>query len=234
MNKTLLVFLSLLVFTMSACSPVKLETSIPSPTNQVGTPSIPQSSSESTPVEIQKQYFNNAFSFGFQFPSNWFGPEEYVSDQTLRVELGSDVVFPYGERPENSSAVLNSYNIVVQFTKNNQNTAMDDTFQALLKLKDGESISSTRSLITRVKQIEVGSFMGFEYIFTLPESAQTDHVYSRNVILLNGQTNDLITVLGQPVNVEVLNGADWREIYQALDEANLSAFRMVVDSLTIN
>ena len=227
MKKILPVFLLILAISLNACSPLAVKSTA------TQAPVISQPT-EVNPTPTTKQYSNSQFGLEFQFPSNWFGPEEYVSDQTLRVEAGSDVVYPYGERPETPPTVLNSYNLVLQYTKNDQNTDWQETYQSLLKLKDGESISSTRSLITRVRQIAVGNFKGFEYIFTLPESAQTDHVYSRNVILLNGQTNDLITILGQPVNVEVLNGADWREIYQALDEANLSAFRMVVDSLTIN
>jgi len=182
---------------------------------------------------IQNPYTNGTFGLRFQYPFNWFGPEEYISGQTLRVEVGSDVVYPYGELPEKPSDVKNSYNVVLQYTKNNQNPYWKDTYQSLLTLKDGESLSGVRSLIIRVRQLDLGRFKGFEYIFTLPETAQTDHVYGREVMLFDEQTNDLLTITGQPNNVEVSNGTQWRELYRTIDEANLTFFHDIVESITI-
>jgi len=203
-----------------------------------GTPAASQIPSAVSPTAgdvstVQNSYTNDTFGLHFQYPSKWYGPEEYISGQTLRVEVGSDVVYPYGEPPEKPSDVKNSYQVVIQYTKNNQNPAWKDTYQSLTDLKDGESLAGTRSLITRVKQLELGRFKGFEYIFTLPESAQTEHVYGREVMLFDEQTNDLLTIMGQPNNVEVSNGADWRELYKAIDEANLGYFHDIVESITI-
>ena len=156
------------------------------------------------------------------------------ADQTLRVEIGSDQVYPYGERPEQPSDVKNSYNVVIQYTKNNQNTALNDTYQSLQNMQDGESLTGPRSLITRVRQLELGRFSGFEYIFTLPETAQTEPVYGRQVILVDKQTNDLLTIMGQPYNVEVADGAQWRDVYRSIDEANLSTFQEIVASITVD
>ena len=40
-------------------------------------------------------------------------------------------------------------------------------------------------------------------------------------MLFDEQTNDLLTLMGQPINVEVGNGTKWMGVYQAIDEANL-------------
>jgi hypothetical protein len=80
--------------------------------------------------------------------------------------------------------------------------------------------------------VDLGRFTGFEFISTLPEGAQTDHVYIREVLLYDKQTGDQLTVLGQPLNVEVAQGADWRAAYQGVDQANQDAFEGIVASLT--
>ena len=100
-------------------------------------------------------------------------------------------------------------------------------------MKDGESLSDTRNLTIRVRQLDIGRFKGFEYISTLSETAQTDHVYAREVILFDEQTNDLLTIMGQPNNVEVSNGTNWRVVYQSIDDANLSSFHKIVETITI-
>ena len=107
-----------------------------------------------------------------------------------------------------------------------------DTYQALSKMQDGESLSGARSLIIRVRQLELGKFKGFEYIATLSETAQTDHVYVREVILVDDQSNSL-SVSGQPANVEVSDGAKWRDDYRTIDEANLDVFHAILDSISI-
>jgi hypothetical protein len=217
----------------AACSPQVPAAPLPLPaaTSAAQTPTlVPPTAANPSPSS--KQYTNDAFGLSFQYPSSWFGPDEYVSGQTLRVAVGSDVVHPYGSQPEEPSAVNNSYLVVVQYTQESQDGSWKDTYAALSGLKDGESLSGTRSLVTRVRQLEIGRFKGFEFISTLSETAQTDHVYSREVILADGQSN-LLTILGSPNNVEVGNGADWRETYRLLDEANLDAFHMLVASIKI-
>jgi hypothetical protein len=88
-----------------------------------------------------------------------------------------------------------------------------------------------RSLTIRVRQLELGPFKGFEYIATLSETAQTEPFYTREVLLVDEQTNDLLTITGSPNNVAV--GADWREAYRLVDEANLSLFNQIVESITV-
>jgi hypothetical protein len=237
MKKTITLFL-LMMLTINACTPSATVTLVSLPTTEATVSVETQTPTTVLPIEKDqsatwKLYTNNTFGFGFQYASNWFGPSEDISDGTLRVEVGSDKVYPYGEPPEQPSDVKNSYNVVIQYTKNNQNSYWKDTYQPLQNLKDGESLSGARSLIIRVRQLNVGRFKGFEYISTLSETAQTDHVYAREVVLFDEQTNDLLTIMGQPNNVEVSNGTNWRDVYQMIDEANLSFFRKIVESLII-
>ena len=227
MKNTLSLSLVVFIFAVSACAPQLTATPLPVATEA---PQIPM-----TEVPAEKSYTNSAFGFGFQFPSSWFGAEEYISDQTLRVEVGSDKVYPYGTDPaERTYDLKNSYNVVIQYSKNDQNQVWKDTYQTLVNLKDGESVSDARSLTIRVRQFSLGGFEGIEYISTLSETAQTEAVYGRQVILINPQTNDLITVTGHPINIEVSDGANWREIYKAIDEANLSIFHEMVESIKVN
>ncbi len=95
MKKTLITTLLLSLFTISACAPQLTATPLPVMTEA---PQIPV-----TEVPAEKSYTNSGFGFGFQFPSSWFGPEEYISDPILRVECDPSTVsavalFPFGLR----------------------------------------------------------------------------------------------------------------------------------------
>ena len=163
MKMTLTVFLLMMFVTLNACAPLVTATLTPLPTNEPAAYVDTQNTIAVSPTEVNQSadwnsYANNTFGFGFQYPSNSFGPSEYVSDNTLRVEVGSDKVYPYGESPEQPSAVKNSYNVVIQYTKNNQNSYWKDTYQSLLILKDGESLSGARSLLIKVRQLDIGRF----------------------------------------------------------------------------
>jgi hypothetical protein len=249
MKKTIYIPLILIVLALSACAPQPTAAPTPSSVHELPTmPEIPDFAATETLTPVatglvtstptaateQKQYTNSAFKFGFKYPSSWFGPDEYISDNTLRIAVGSDVVFPYGEGPETPSAVKNSYLVVVQYTKNSlpDNPAYK-TYQALTKLQDGESLSSPRNLTTRVRELHFGRFDGFEYISTLSETARTEFFYAREVLLIDHNTNDVITVIAQPTNVKVSDTAQWREVYKGIDEANLSAFHELIESITV-
>src|SRR5512136_2630285 len=150
MKKFLPVFLLMSILAMSACT-------TPGTASVPGTPASTQIPSavptKSVDVStVRNSYTNGTFGLHFQYPSKWYGPEEYISGQTLRVEVGSDVVYPYGEPPEKPSDVRNSYHVVIQYTKNNQDAAWKDTYQSLTELQDGWALAGTRSLIIRVKQ----------------------------------------------------------------------------------
>jgi hypothetical protein len=238
MKKTLFL-LFMVAIMMSACAPRMIPlpqaaaaTDVPAPPAVDTQTTMPTATAVAEQPGDLKAYSNTAFGLGFQYPSNWYGPDEYVSDQTLRVAIGSDVVYPYGEVPEQPSTVTNSYAITIQYTKHNQNDFWKDTYQSLVNLKDGESLSGTRGKIIRIRQLTIGKFEGFEYIATLSDTAQTDHVYSREVMLVD-QQSDLLTISGTPNNVEVGSGADWRAVFQSIDESNQAFFHGIVNSMAI-
>ena len=52
--------------------------------------------------------------------------------------------------PEQPSEVRNSYDVIIQFSMNNQNLYWNDTYQLLSGLQDGESFSDARSMIIRL------------------------------------------------------------------------------------
>ena len=88
-------------------------------------------------------------------------------------------------------------------------------------------------MVIRIGQLNLGDFDGIEYVSTLSDTAQTEPVYVRQVILFNDQSNDLLTIMGQPNNVEINGDASWREVYQMIDEENLVAFHEIVESITV-
>lgn len=236
MTKTLSLFLLLMILTIYACTPLAVSTPVPLTATGTAvydeTPQLPAvSPTEVASSATRKLYTNSAFGLSFQYPASWFGPDEYISAETLRVSVGSDVVYPYGtDRTEQIYMTPNSYYIVVQYTRNNQNPYWNDTYQSLSGLQDGESLSGARGTIIRVRQLDLGRFTGFEYIATLSETAQTEPVYNREVILVDDQS-DLLTISGSPNNVEVGNGADWRAVYRMIDEENLAFFHEIVESV---
>lgn len=227
MRKTIILTVCLMGVVLTACAPqasaVPTALPAPKPTAIV----VPPTAAAPT----VNTYQNAAFGLSFQYPIGWFGPEEYVVDQTLRVEVGSDKVYPYGtDRMEQIYTLKNSYAVLIQYTQNNQNDYWQETYQVLLKLKDGESFADARSKIIRVRQIDLGKFKGIEYISTLSDTAQTEPVYGRQIILVDDRSN-LLSIMGSPNNVEA--GADWRAAYQAIDQANEVLFHQIVDSITI-
>ena len=228
MKKNVTLFLSIIVLFVSACAPqagpAQTSTDIPA---VVADPTA-------TLVPFQpKQYTNSAFKFGFKYPDNWFGPDEYTSGDVLRVTVGSDVVYPYGDEPETPSNVKNSYRVVVQYTHNLPKNYSNDVYGLVLSIADGQSITTVRDVRTRVKAIHLGRFEGVEYIGTLSESAQTEHVYTHEFLLMDKTTKDLIYVLAQPINVEVTDAANWRNAYKSIDDANSSILQQIVESITI-
>ena len=102
-----------------------------------------------------------------------------------------------------------------------------------MNLKDGESSSDGRGLIIRIGELNLGGFKGIEYISTLSETAQTEPVYVRQVILFRDQSDDLLSIMGQPNNVEVNDEANWRDVYRIVDEENSVIFHEIVESITV-
>lgn len=236
MIKIFIPFLSISVLALAACTPQAVTIPLPDSPSATAEPTqVPATEPPTATVQLPtlNTYTNSAFGLSFQYPAGWFGPEEYTVDQNLRVEVGSDKVYPYGTGlDERTYELKNSYNIVIQYTRNDQNQYWRDIFQSLIQLMDGESLSDARSKITRVGEVNVGRFKGIEYIVTLSETAQTDAIYARQVILFDDQSN-LLSVLGNPNNVEVSEGTSWRDAYKQVDEANQDLFHQIVRSITV-
>lgn len=189
-----------------------------------------------------KIYTNSPFGLGIQFPPTWYGPDVNVWDQGVRLEVGSDKVYPYGtDRLDRAYEVKNSYYVVVQYSKNSNNWTLEqyrenqpwiDTYLSLLDLKDGESLSGIRDLVIRVRKIKLERFEGLEYISTLSETAQTEYFYARQIVLLDEHLNTL-TMTGTPNNVEIINRDTWRDAYGQVDEENLETFHKILESIAV-
>lgn len=231
MKKTFTLFIVAHILIICACSfSVNTNPVLPTATALEATPILPTATVQTS---TDNTYSNSQFGLSFQFPAGWFGPEEYIADQTLRVEVGSDKVYPYGTGLEERIYDLqNSYNVVIQYSKNDQDSYARDVYQSLQNVQDGESLSDTRGLMIRVREVSVGRFNGVEFISTLSESAQTEPVYIRQVILFDDQSNSL-SIMGSPNNVEVAEGANWRDVYRTVDEENKNNFYKIVESITV-
>lgn len=231
MKKTFTLFIVAHILIICACSfSVNTNPVLPTATAVEATPVLPTATVQAS---TDNTYSNSQFGLSFQFPAGWFGPEEYIADQTLRVEVGSDKVYPYGTGLEERIYDLqNSYNVVIQYSKNDQDSYARDVYQSLQNVQDGESLSDTRGLMIRVREVSVGRFNGVEFISTLSESAQTEPVYIRQVILFDDQSNSL-SIMGSPNNVEVAEGANWRDVYRTVDEENKNNFYKIVESITV-
>ncbi len=228
-----LLVMPLLLVACAAPTPSPTAESAPTVVSETAAPPETPAASETAPTAADwKGYHNDAFGLAFQYPAGWFGPEEYIADGTLRVEVGSDRVYPYGTDPaERVYETRNSYTVVLQYTQNDANRGGQETLQSLQNLADGEALADGRSLIIRVRALELGRWQGVESIATLSDSAQTEPVYARQVLLTDGQ-GGLLSVFGTPINVEI-GGAGWREVYRAIDEANAEVFHQLVGSITI-
>jgi hypothetical protein len=235
---------ALLLTAVNACSivpPAPAVTDLP-PAGSAVSPTASGESTEPAASTDWQTYTNSSFGLSFQFPPAWFGPDEYAWDEGVRVAVGSDTVYPYGtDRSAQIYTLKDSYYVVIQYTRDTSNGTLEeyranqpwtDTYFALLDLQDGESLSDLRSLSIRVRQLTLGQFEGLEYIATLSETAQTEPVYMRQVILFDEHLNAL-NITGTPNNVDLIGSESWREAYQRVDEANQDAFHQLLDSLTV-
>jgi hypothetical protein len=114
------------IWIISACAPqatatpVLVEATVP-PMSTVPPTEIPQS-------PAWTEYANEAFGLRFAYPANWFGPDEYISEPILRVQVGSDVVYPYGtDRTEQNYTVPNAYYLTIQYSKTDQSAVWFET-----------------------------------------------------------------------------------------------------------
>jgi hypothetical protein len=213
----------------STASP-EITTSVPSLT-----PDAPD-----TPASEWLEYSDQTLPFHFLYPSSWYGPDVYAWEDGLRLEIGSDLVYPYGtSREDQVSTVPDSYYVTIQYNLNRQNLSWEDlvnsgwftTYLELSDLEAGGSITTARSLAIKVREVTLGNFQGQEYIVTLPENAQTERVYIREIVAFDDNLN-WIRITGSPNLVTVQDQTSWKTDYQRVDESYLDIFRAVADSIS--
>ena len=107
---------------LSACSaaaPDSTEEPIPISTVQEMPDTTPSPEVTENPFGEWTEYINEPVNFRYLYPSAWFGPEVDESEGSLRLEVGSDVVYPYGtSREDQITTVPDSYYITNQYFEN--------------------------------------------------------------------------------------------------------------------
>jgi hypothetical protein len=242
--KASILFVSLSFMLLSGC--VSADTATPPVATDEVAPLVtdlpPVSTDSPEGLSSDWQTYNNPdFGISFQFPSSWFGPDEYIIEDDIRLEIGSDVVYPYGtSREEQVYTLPDSYYILIEYRPNTDNLTLDDYKNSswispplgMFDLADGETRTTARSLEIKVRDLEVGRFKGVEYIATLSDTAQTERAYSRQIFLLDEQLN-ILMISSSPNNVEVADPANWKADFQRVDGANLETLYHVIESIVI-
>ena len=251
LKNILILTLFLIVFTVGCYSLSQDATNIPldaspapsatpqiEPTETI--PSPTQENGESSPG-VWTDYYNETLQFSFSYPSVWYGPDVHETEGSLRLVVGSDVVYPYGtDRTEQVTTVPDSYYITIQYFENAQGRTWDDfiasgwitTYLELFDLADGESVTTPRSLAIRVREISLGNFQGLEYIATLSDTAQTERAYSREIMVFDEELNWL-RVTGFSNLVEITDPENWKDDFRRVDLVNLEIFTRLAESIII-
>lgn len=220
--------------------------SIPVPVIPTSTTEIlpdPTSAPEATenPYGDWSEYIHEGVGFRFLYPTDWYGPEVYETDGSLRVEVGSDVVYSYGtDRTEQVYTLPDSYYVLIEYNQNITGRTWDDfvnsgwidSYLGLKDMEDGGSISTARSLVIRVREVTLGDFQGLEYIATLSETAQTERFYARTIVAFDEELNWL-RITGFPNMVQIADQDSWKADYSRVDLDNLDTFTKLVESITI-
>ena len=232
---------------ISGCSstPQTSPPATPVPTTQIEpAPAVSTLTPEAAPDPVSPwtEYEYEAFHFNFSYPTDWFGPDVYEADGSLRIAIGSDVVYPYGtNREDQISTIPDAYYITIQYNQNQSNLTWDDlvnsgwitTYLELQDLEPGATSSTIRSLAIKVRDINLGDFKGVEYIFTLPDTAQTERVYGREIVAFDENLN-MLRIMGSPNLVTINNESNWKTDYQRVDESYQEIFRFIADSIIVN
>lgn len=219
------------------------ETASPSPTTAV----IPTETTEPTPEPTENplgdwmEYRNVDYGFSFLYPADWFGPEISDSDGFLRIEVGSDQVYPYGtSREDQITTIPDSYYVLIQYVENREDRSRDDftasgwidTYLALQEKTDGQFILTPRVVATRIGEVNLGDFSGLMYLSTIPDNAQTERAYAREVVLFDSELNWL-RISATPNLVQVSDPEEWKNDYARVDTSYLETFLTLLNSIEI-
>ena len=237
-----IVIITILIL-ISACSPAPTGSEPPpiEPTEVIVEEPSPSPEATENPFGDWLEYRNEDYGFRFLYPGDWFGPEIHDTDGFLRIEIGSDQVYPYGtSREEQITTIPDSYYILIQYVENREGRTWDDfvnsgwidTYLALQDLEDGQFILNPRAVVTRIGAVQRGDFSGLMYLVTVPDNAQTERAYAREVVLFDSEFNWL-RISGFPNLVLIADEEKWKNDYARVDTAYLETFLILLDSIEI-
>ena len=239
---TIGIIVLLLISGCAAPTPVETESPV-SPTIADDPTEEPEPTPEPTenPFGDWLEYQNEDYGFRFLYPIDWYGPEVSDTDGFLRIEVGSDQVYPYGtSREEQITSIPDSYYVLIQYVENRENRTWDDfiasgwidTHLALLDKEDGQFILTPRLVATRIGEVSLGDFSGLMYLATVPDNAQTERAYAREVVLFDSALNWL-RISATPSMVQIADAENWKNDYARVDTANLEVFLTLLNSIEI-
>ena len=231
-----------LVSGCAAPTPAESESSVNTPTMDV-VPEEPEPTAEPTddPFGDWMEYRNEDYGFRFLYPADWFGPEVQDSDGFLRIEVGSDEVFLYGtSREDQTTSIPDSYYVLIQYVENREGRTWDDfvssgwidAYLGLQEKEDGHFILTPRLVATRIGEVSLGDFSGLTYLATVPDNAQTERAYMREVVLFDSELNWL-RLSAIPTMVQIADPEKWKNDYARVDTAYLEQFLTLLDSIVI-
>lgn len=236
MKHSFIFLLAISMVFLYACKPdVKAPPAIHSSVTITADTAEESQTSAADPAENKHTYTNDAFGIRFEYPAGWYGPDIYTADQTLRVAVGSDVVYPYGtDRSQQIYQQTDAYYVTIQYEKGGINAIWKETLDTLSNLQDGQSISDPRGMLIRVRALDTGALSGFEYITTLSETAQTEPFYMRQALLMDDEESRVLIISGSPNNVQIGSEGDWRSAYQQVDLAFQPIFEEILASVRVD
>jgi len=235
--------LASLIVVLSACAAPSTEENlvgISAPTEELmAEEPTPSPEPTDNPFGNWSEYQNDNFGFRFLYPTSWFGPEVSESEGSLRVEVGSDQVYPYGtSREDQITSLPDSYYILIQYVENTEGRSWDDfissgwidTYLALQEKEDRQYILTPRLAATRIGEVKLGEFSGLIYLATLPDTAQTERAYIREAVLFDSELNWL-RISGFPNLVQIEDPENWKNDYARVDQSYLETFLTTLESI---
>jgi hypothetical protein len=236
------ILISILILA-SACSPAPEISDSPVIESTAVITEEPPPSPEPTanPFGDWLEYRNDDYGFRFLYPADWFGPEINDSGGFLRIEVGSDQVYPYGtSREDQVTSVPDSYYILIQYVENREDRTWDDfinsgwidTYLALQEVGDGQFTLTPRSVSTRIGEVQLGDFSGLMYLATIPDNAGTERVYLREAMLFDSNLNWL-RISAYPNQVQIADLDNWKNDYARVDQDNLETYLTLLESIEI-
>jgi hypothetical protein len=197
-----------------------------------------------TPIlDNWKVFTNEEFGIKVYYPKDWNGPAISVEEDVIRLEIGTDNVYPYGTGLEYREITKkNSYNIDIIYYKNISRIKNAegfkwfyhifdyDVYKKLIDLPNGETILFMKSILSKVRNYSICDYKGLEYIATSPYYMQTEYSYARQLTLINDEYS-FLEIIGQPQKVDIVLDQNWRDSYRGVDEAYLDIYWKIINRI---